>query len=194
MLAEYALKLVTAPSAEPITLTEAKANLRVDFATDDTLITSLIASARRSVELFLRRQLVTATWDLFLDDWPPEDIIHVPLPPLQSVTSVAYVDTAGNPQTWTASNYRVDVNWEPGRIEPAYGVAWPGIRKIVGTIAVRFVAGYGAAATVPDDIKSAIYLLLADLYEHREKQAETALSLNSTYRDLLWPRRALLVA
>lgn len=191
----YALKLVTSPATEPITLSEAKAQLRVDFSTDDTEITTMIITARKAVEKFLRRQLVTATWDLFLDQFPEGGgVIEVPLPPLQSITTLKYLDENGNQQTWSSTNYRVDVKSEPGRIERAWGVSYPGIRTIANAVEIRFVAGFGAAAAVPEDIKHGILMLLADLYEHRERQAEEILNFNRVYRELLTPNRILTAA
>jgi peptide/nickel transport system permease protein len=54
-------KTTTAPASEPITLTEAKAHLRVDFDDDDTLITAMIAAARGYVEEHCNRALLTQT-------------------------------------------------------------------------------------------------------------------------------------
>ena len=64
------LTLVTAPASEPVSLTEAKAHLRLDSADDDSLITALIRSARETAEAHMRRALVSQTWRLSLDRFP----------------------------------------------------------------------------------------------------------------------------
>ncbi len=164
------LTLHTAPVAEPISTAEAKSHARVDISADDTLIDDYIAAARRWAELYTRRQFVTATWDLTLDAFPLSDRcpIWVPLPPLQSVTSISYVDADGQTQTWDAAEYLVDSKSEPGRILPAYGETWPVTRDQANAVTVRFVAGYGLAAAVPATLKTAVRLLVSHLYETRE--------------------------
>lgn len=163
---------VTAPAEEPLTLTEAKAHLRVTAADDDTYITTLIIVARQWAENVTRRALITQTWDLFLDKFPsmlsPGSMIEVPLPPLVSVTTVKYTDTDGVQQTLSASLYDVDINAERGRITPAYGEVWPSTRAEMNAVEIRIVAGYGATAFVPVKIKQAMLLLIGHLYERRE--------------------------
>src|SRR4051812_14255213 len=122
----YATRLVTAPNTEPVTLAEAKTHLRVTAADDDTYITALIKGARQHCEVVLNRALLQQDWDLFFDCFP--DVIRVPMPPLQSITSVKYIDLSGTLQTLDPTGYAVDKNFEPGRIKPAYGTSWPSIR------------------------------------------------------------------
>lgn len=163
------LRLVTAPAEEPIALATAKTHLRVDATDDDALITSLIVAARQYAEAVMRRQLVTATWDLALDAWPVGDTITVPLPTLQSVASIKYKDSAGTEATMAATDYIVDTMQEPGRVVLAYGKSWPSVTLYpVSAVTVRFTAGYGAAATVPEAIRQAALLLIGHWYENRE--------------------------
>jgi hypothetical protein len=88
-----ALKINTAPAAEPISTDEAKMHLRVDASDEDMLIQSYIKAARQHCEGVLNRQLVTATWELWLDNFPGKDHIDIPLPPLQApvVTAGAFI-------------------------------------------------------------------------------------------------------
>lgn len=147
------------------------------YASDDTLLTSLITVAREYAENYLNRALITQTWELVLDDWPSEDYIDIPMSPLQSVTSIKYKDTAGTEATWSSAEYIVDADSFVGRIVPAYGYSWPSMSLYpVSGIRIRFVAGYGDAATdVPERFRHAILLLAAFLYERREAAIETAL-------------------
>ena len=174
------LKPVTPPAAEPVSLAEAKAHLRVDTSDDDALITSLIVAARQWCEGYQNRAYVTQTWDLVLDDWPADpcpDRVRVPLPPLQSVASLKYTDADGVQATMPATDYLVDVASQPGRLVLAYGKVWPTVTlRPAAAIEVRFTAGYGLAVAVPETVKQAIKLLVGHLYEHREATSVDELS------------------
>jgi hypothetical protein len=58
------------PTQEPITLQEAKDHLRVTGTDEDSLITSLIVSARLYAEMLTRRVFVTQTWKMVIDQFP----------------------------------------------------------------------------------------------------------------------------
>ncbi len=154
-------------ATEPVTLTEAKAHLRVTGTDDDTLIGTLITAARQYVENYLNRALITQTWEWRLDAFSPWTLI-VPMAPLISVTSIQYVDGQGTTQTLAVTEYDVDAKSEPGRITPAYGKAWPAIRYQMNAVTITFSAGYGAASAVPSPIKQAILLVIGEMYAHRE--------------------------
>jgi uncharacterized phiE125 gp8 family phage protein len=64
------LRQITPPAAEPLSLIEAKAHLRVDFPDDDALILGLITASRYAAENICRRVLVTQSWELTLDGFP----------------------------------------------------------------------------------------------------------------------------
>lgn len=162
------------PIAEPVTLAEAKRQVRrVDVDDDDTYLgTMLIPAVRERGEQATRRQFITATWDLRIDHRFPCEIV-IPRPPLQSVTSITYVDTAGVTQTLAADQYQVDAPSGPqaqrGRIRPVYGVIWPITRCQMNAVTVRFVAGYGDDdSATPPRLKLAMLLDLGTLYENRE--------------------------
>lgn len=163
-----ALKLITGPSEEPISITEAKAQLRVDWSTEDTQIGNYILAAREYCEGFQNRQYITATWDLWMDGWPSKDRFGIPLPPLQSVASIKYYDTANVEATMAAADYFVDDKSEPARVVLAYGTSWPSITlRPANGVVVRFTAGYGLAAEVPQKVKQAMLLLITLMYEKR---------------------------
>lgn len=199
-----ALRLITPPAIEPITLAEAKAHLRVDHSNDDTKINMLIRAARRHVDGpygFLGRALVTQTWELVIDKFPTNEL-KIPLPPLQSVTSIHYDDSAGVQQLLASTEYTVDDVSEPGWVVPVT-TGWPtSLFEGINAVRVQFVAGYDAtsdsppdlAGNIPDDIKAAMLLDIGNLYEHREEViiGQTAVRLPSGAERLLRPYRVQL--
>ena len=188
-----ALKLITAPAAEPVSTSEAKSHLRVDTTADDTYIGTLITVARQNVESHLRRALISQTWEVVLDDFPA-GVIRLPKPPLASVTSIKYTDDEGNESTDSSDNYVGDSDTEPGRVVLKSGESWPSDTLAAANgVRVRYVAGYGSAAAVPNPIRQAILLLIGTLYENRESvlvaQGVTVAQLPFGVEALLMPYR-----
>ena len=164
------LKVVTPPGSEPLTLAEAKLHARTHDA-DDSLTTRLIVAARKHVEVFLQRALISQTLEWTLDYGFGCRVLELPRPPLLSVTHIKYVDDAGALQTLDPSKYGVFGvgQEEPGRVAPVYDEIWPTVRCQLEAVQIRFVAGYADAASVPEDIKAALLLLIGHFYAHREE-------------------------
>ena len=161
------------PTTDPVTLNDVMNYARVEVAEDTTLVQQLIKAATYDCEQALTwRQFVTATWTRTWDRFPSGgaffDEIILPYPPLQSVSTVKYYDSAGTQQTLATTEYDVDILSEPGRIAPAFGKTWPATRNQINAVEITFVAGYGAREDVPDGIKLGISALVAFWYEHRE--------------------------
>lgn len=187
------LTLVTAPEVEPVSLAEARLHLRSDdsVTTDDELITSLIVAARQSVESRTNRALVTQTWDAFYEAFPDDRVLLVPKPTLQSVTSVKYRDGSNVEQTLASTEYDTDVSSLPGVVSRGYSKTWPTTYERPQAVTVRFVAGYGLAASVPDAIKAAMKLMMGHWYANREAVVTGTIStaLEMTVDALLGPYR-----
>jgi len=178
------IKVKTAPALEPVTVSELKTFLSLDASTYDTMLSGYITACRQAIETYTGRTLITTSYQLMFDSFP--DIIELARPPVQSITSITYVDTDGVTQTLSSSLYRTDLISLFGRIEPAYGESWPSIRNVSNAVTVEFKCGYGdAAASVPDALKVAIMSLAADMFEHREANFELNLQENRTYKFLL---------
>lgn len=160
------LRLVTPPIAEPVTLAEAKAHLRIEHALDDAYIGTLITAARQHAEEVCWRAFVTQTWELVLDGFPSTDDIELPKGKLASITSVTYIDDDGASQVLAAAEYETDTVSMPGRLVLAYDATWPATRDAWNAVAVRYVVGEAVGA-VPAPVKQAILLLVSQLYEHR---------------------------
>lgn len=202
MVTAYDLVLVSGPAIEPVSLAEAKLHLRVDDdqTAEDALILGLIRAAREQTEAQTRRALVTQTWDARYTAFPDDNgRLELPRAPLQSVASVAYLDSTGATTTLDPGDYMVDTASEPGAVVLAYGGAWPTPTLYpLAPVRVRFTAGYGeGAGDVPESIRAAMLLLVGHLYEHREAVVTASsasvgsLPLVQGVDALLWPYRVL---
>ncbi len=190
------LKLVTPPEVEPVTLEEAKAHLRLDGDADDAYVSALVTAARERVELFLRRALITQAFEYTIDGFPARQVIDLPNPPLQSVESIKYIDTAGNVQTIAPEDYVADASSnEIGRVALAWNRFWPITRCSINSVIIQFTAGYGdAGEDVPQAIRQGILIEVSNLYENREDVIiGQNISMLSLSERLLWPYRALSV-
>lgn len=160
------LSLVTGPASDPVTLAEAKGHCRVDDTESDGLIAGYLLAARQWVEGFVGRKLVQQTWEYTLSRFPW--CIELPIGPLQSITSITYVDAAGVTQTVSAADYQVDSRAHVARIMPAYGKTWPVARVQFNSVTITAVVGYSVARPMPEEIRQAILMLVAHFYENRE--------------------------
>jgi len=161
------LVLATAPTQEPVTAADMAAHSRIDVS-DEALLNVYIKAARQHCENVTRRAFLTQTWDAYFDSWPTSPV-HLPLPPLQSVTSWKYTDDGGNVSTWASTNYLVSAG-SPGRVFVTTDATFPSVTlQEADGVVIRFVCGYGNAPNAtPENVRQAIRLLTAHLYENRE--------------------------
>lgn len=154
---------VTPPTAEPIDVLDAKAQLRIDVATEDALIKTYIAAARSYVEAVTGHRCVASTWSLTMANWPGNEII-LPGYPLIEVDSVTYVDSDGTTQTAATTVYDVDTKRRPGRIMLGYNQSWPTTRGHDQDVIVTYKAGHLApvASTFASDLLTFTGRTLAD--------------------------------
>jgi uncharacterized phiE125 gp8 family phage protein len=139
---------------------------------EDDLLTEIIKTARLDVENDSRRQIINATWEYYLSEWPDSDRIKIPFGNLQTTDlSVKWKDTDGTETTLTlTTDYLIETNGDQcGFIVLPYGGSWPtGDLYPSNPIKITFTCGYGAtAASVPSTIKSAIKIRCSRYYENR---------------------------
>lgn len=186
------LKLITTPSTEPVTVSELKTHLRIDSTTEDTYLGTLIQTAREDCEQFQNRAYITQTWELTLDGWAKFPI-KLPRPELVSVTSVKYYDIVDVETTYSTDNYFVDTSSEVGRIGLNYNITLPSTTlRPTNSVIIQYIAGYGAAADVPQRIKHAILMLCGHYYENREASSPVELKeIPFAVSNLLWKDRII---
>lgn len=174
------------PASEPVSVSEFKTHARIDHSDEDTLITAYLVAARQWSETWLRRSLITQTWVARYDGFPAR--IVLPYAPLQSVTSIQYVDASGNTQTASTALYVVDTYRHPGEVYLAYDQTWPTTRDEQNAVTITYVAGYGDDPDdVPEAIRHAIKLIAGHLYEMREPvvAGQTVAEVPESFKSLL---------
>src|SRR6185295_16059621 len=142
------LKRTIDAATEPVSLVEAKAHLRVTSATDDTLIGTLITTARQLCEQYTGIAFISQTWEFNLDRFPSTQgndadwfdgtreglisqvdcqkrYIDIPIAPLIAIGSLKTYNDAGTEATMDAAGYIVDIRRTPGRMTLATGAIWP---------------------------------------------------------------------
>lgn len=195
------LQLVTAPATPVLSTTEAKAHLRVTSSSEDGYIDSLVKAATRLAENFTGERFISQTWRLSLDGLPGAggaqepwwegvregalselvraraNWIDLQLAPVATITGMVTYDASDAPSTFDSGSYFLDSDSRPSRLVLKDGVSWPTSLRSRKAIEVTFVVGYGAtAADVPEDVRQAIRIIVAGLYENRGDEQASLLS------------------
>lgn len=163
-----AWKVTTAPAKEVWTLNEVKNYLKVDTSADDTLITTLLQSAREVAERYLNQALITQTITEKLDRLS-SPVIYLSVSPVIAVSSFQYANSQNTTQTYDAANYVVDTFDKPARLSVAYGKTWPTLYGNINDVTITYTAGYSTEPSgVPMQIRQAVLMMVADGYDNRE--------------------------
>ena len=171
------LKAIGSVATEPVSLETARLHLRLDTLgsppthPDDALVTALITVAREAVENFTELTVAVNTFQVKLDFF--ENLtIDLGTYPVNSITSITYVDTSGATQTISSSDYVLDTFSKPAQIVLAYAKQWPAVRNQPNAVTVTFEAGYTGDTSpvtnvLPKALTQAMLLTITDLYENR---------------------------
>lgn len=171
---------VTPTVLQPVTLTFVRdEHLRaMNESAEDVYLQALIGTATRMAERVTQRALLTQTLRLVLDRFPCGEIA-LPCPPLQAVTSIDYIDPAGDTQTLPGGSPEAfhviaptGPSAAPALLTPLYGETWPTTRAQRDAVRVTYTAGY-TAVTLPDDIRHGILLVIGELYKQRSESVHT---------------------
>lgn len=187
MVTPVSMKLVTKPTREPVTLEEAKAQLKVDFTDDDVEIDRLIIAARGQVENDTRQRIVRQKWRLYYSCFA--DIMEVAPAFVREVDAIQYIDTDGATQTAATSLYDVDVSGQ--RVIRAYAQVWPSVRYQENPVWIDVWVGMYDETASPVDIKAdieepikqAVLMIVQHMYDGTEEHgAEYLMAPYKMYR------------
>lgn len=187
--------LITPPAVEPVSLADAKAHLRLETTTEDDYVSALIVAARLHVETAIRRVLVDQTWRVYLDAWPRDGVVDLPVGPVRSIASITVYDADGHPSLLSSVAWRLDAASQPARLALLGTGPTPG--RVLNGIEIDLVAGFGPSGiSVPQPLKLAIMTLVARWYENREgaRYGVVPASVADQVEALVAPFRALRLA
>lgn len=180
------------PVESPVAWADADRHLRLDGdETQRVYVESLIAAWTAYYDGWsgnLGRALVTQTWRQDFRCFG--DRLSLPLAPVQSIASLKYYDVDGAQQTLSTDVYELLADALGPYVARKPSQSWPALDDRAAPVSVTFVAGYGAAADVPADLRHAILMCVAHAFERREAVAGGALAevplgataLSSRYR------------
>lgn len=162
---------VTAAATELVTIVDARQQARTGTDSDlDAELTRLITVARNHVEKYcgirIGSQTIVAKCDSF------DDLARLPEAPVNSVTSITYIDTDGATQTLATSVYEVRNDDLETAVVLKFNQSWPAIQD-GSRITLTAVVGY---TTVDPEIYHAMLLRIADLFANHETVGSTDFS------------------
>lgn len=186
------LKVTSAPQSEPVSLSDLKAWLRIDWTDDDPWLALLIQDARQWVEAHTSRAMITQTlqgvWSLPKTPESKLRGLYAPLGmeltfwlPRSPMVSVTTAEIEKDLDVWQTlvltSDYVVDADNDPVRVwlrasAISYWAPTGALINFLGVYAPRvritWTAGYGSDySSVPSSFRRAIMAAAAYLYEHR---------------------------
>lgn len=191
-----------APVTLPVSLAEAKAHLRVEHDEDDAMIAAMLAAAVARLDGWsgiLGRCLIEQRWAQSFGRFACADRLRLPFPNV-SAAEITYFPADGSAATdFSPSFWWLAETVMGSAIVLASGAAWPATADRPDAVTVTMTVGFGAAVeNIPAPIRSAILLMVGDLYRNRETTGQGSATLgtipmSTTVEALLAPYRRGLV-
>lgn len=172
------IEIVTGPAVEPLTKSEVRLHLGLSGVNDyDDRIGQLITASRKRIERTTNRRLITQNLKWYIDKFPCDDEIYLPVAPVQVVNSITYYDTNNVLQTLSTDDYTTDVITEPCRVALNWGYVWPWTRyERPNAVIIDIDAGYGDASTdVDQGIINAMLVMIEQVFDRPDDQYDKAL-------------------
>ena len=181
--------LLTPPTLEPVTTSEAKLAARIsDTAAFDAVVPGLIMAARQLAEQGTGRQLMAQTWRFELGDWPDVDDT---LPVYQASAAAVSYWTGSTWATLAGAAYEFAPVGTGTGLAPVLYTSWPLlVPKAIGArVRIDLTAGATDASAVPECVKLYIKALVAHWVDNPTAAQERSLAEAPFLRLLLDPAR-----
>lgn len=162
--------IITPRTDLPLTLDGVKDYLQETESDNDALINQLIESATDWIERKINRCLMTTVFEQYLSVWPACNLVRIKWNPVQTLTSVKYVDANGDEQTISSSNYATWIRDEVMYISFNDDYTWPTTKTVPDAFKIRFTAGYNPPDRIPAPIKNALLLRIRKAYDNRQDE------------------------
>lgn len=178
----------TAPAALPVDLDQLKEHAVIEHDLHDAMVQRMTAAVVAQLDPpygWLGRAMIEQTLTAHLKFFPGSEI-YLPYPPLQSVTSIKYVDLDGVTQTVDSGSYEV-ITTEPGYVALLDGESWPDdLSEIEYPVFIEYVAGYGESyAHVPALIQQYIMVCVTEAYNRRELSDVASINIHPEWKNML---------
>ena len=149
------------PAVEPVSLAGAKTQCRVIGTDEDDAFDLYIASARAHAEAYCGVAFAERTLVAHCDSFA--DMTRLPFAPVNTVTSITYVDMTGAAQPLSATVYELRADGLDAAIVLKPGAAWPAVQP-----GSRITLTASVGTIPPDDVLHAMLLFIADSFDRRE--------------------------
>ncbi len=183
------VRLIIPATDLPVSVTQAKAHLKVTYNDEDSLIEGYLSAAIKRCEDYRQSQIMSAQYELYARSWPCSSIINLQKSPVSVINSVKYYDEDNNLQTVSSSLYRLQDFRVPARIEFDSAFSMPDLHDREYPVIVNFQAGYLAASSVPATLTHAILLELGTYHEIRQNETMgnglTAIQMKVASKDMI---------
>jgi uncharacterized phiE125 gp8 family phage protein len=179
------LVITVEPAEEPVTLAEASLFMRYTGSLQNAVVTALIVAARKDVESWTNKTMVTTTYEYYTNNLYDE--ILIPTGTIQSIASITYQDSADATQTLTSTLYKLDNKSIQNKVFRDPLESYPQVLVQPNAVKITFDAGFGAASTVPENLKTVIKMRVAELFEHREANTTASRQPNEAMMAILSP-------
>jgi len=157
---------------EPVTLAEVKTHLKIDYTTDDTMLNTLIQTARESIEALCNISITEKAFLLKFDKVGEK--IQIPKPPCLTIDVVNVYDDDYTKTVIDSSKYAKLINnrFTPSRIVLKRGYEWDYYTNTGEGFEIEFTCGFTTESDyqLPTELKTEILNLIAYWYENRQSE------------------------